>query len=109
MATEVRSLAQRSAMPPAKSNSSSLTGVERVGQAPIRSTEQASPSKHCSTITQVASLWSHSSQTSVQHAQGISHVKQTVQKLDAATQSNMTLMTQSTQAAASMKSKPANC
>lgn len=43
------------------------------------------------------------SHTSVQHAQGISHVKQTVQRLDSATQSNMVLMTQSTQAAASMK------
>ena len=104
VATEVRSLAQRSAHAAREIKQLITDSVERVGQGTdlVNRTGTTIESLR-STITQVASLMETLSQTSVQHAQGISHVKQTVQRLDSATQSNMALMTQSTQAAASMK------
>lgn len=106
VATEVRSLAQRSATAAREIKQLITDSVERVGQGTdLVNKTGATIEALRSTITQVSTLMESLSQTSVQHASGISQVKQTVQRLDAATQDNMALMTQSTQAAASLKTQ----
>ncbi len=106
VATEVRSLAQRSATAAREIKQLITDSVERVGQGTeLVNKTGATIEALRNTITQVATLMESLSQTSVQHASGISQVKQTVQRLDAATQDNMALMSQSTQAAASLKAQ----
>lgn len=106
VATEVRSLAQRSATAAKEIKQLITDSVERVSEGTnlVNRTEATIEAlRH--TITQVASLMESLSHTSEHHAQGISQIKHTVQKLDAATQDNMALMSQSTQAAASLKTQ----
>lgn len=106
VATEVRSLAQRSATAAREIKQLISDSVERVGQGTDLVNKTGTTIEALrSTITQVATLMQSLSQTSVQQANGISQVKQTVQRLDAATQDNMVLMSQSTQAAASLKAQ----
>ncbi|MGE5452411.1 MAG: methyl-accepting chemotaxis protein [Acidobacteriota bacterium] len=106
VATEVRSLAQRSATAAREIKQLITDSVERVGQGTeLVNKTGATIEALRHTITQVATLMESLSQTSVQHASGISQVKQTVQRLDAATQDNMALMSQSTQAAASLQAQ----
>ncbi len=57
------------------------------------------------TIDEVAQLITHLTHTSQEHAQGIGNVRETVHRLDEATQHNMVLMAQSTQAAEGLKSQ----
>jgi methyl-accepting chemotaxis protein len=106
VATEVRSLAQRSASAAREIKQLITDSVERVTEGTDLVGHTGSTIAQLQhTIDQVAHLMENLSHTSGQHAQGISQVRQTVHKLDEATQDNLVLMGQSTAAAAGLQTQ----
>ena len=106
VATEVRSLAQRSASAAREIKQLITDSVERVTEGTgLVDHTGATIAQLQQTIDQVALLMESLSHASGQHAQGISQIRQTVHKLDEATQGNLVLMGQSTAAAAGLQSQ----
>ena len=106
VASEVRSLAQRSADAAREIKQLIVASANRVTEG-AGLVEQTGHTIHSlqNTIDEVAQLITHLTQTSQEHAQGIGSVRDTVHRLDKATQHNMVLMAQSTQAAEGLKSQ----
>jgi methyl-accepting chemotaxis protein len=106
VATEVRSLAQRSASAAREIKQLITESVERVNEGTgLVDHTGTTIAQLQQTIDRVALLMESLSQASGQHAQGISQIRQTVHKLDEATQENLVLMGQSTAAAAGLQSQ----
>ncbi|MFY9810126.1 methyl-accepting chemotaxis protein [Aquabacterium sp.] len=106
VASEVRSLAQRSADAAREIKQLIVDSANRVTEG-AGLVEQTGHTIHSlqNTIDEVAQLITHLTHTSQEHAQGIGSVRETVHRLDEATQHNMVLMAQSTQAAEGLKSQ----
>ena len=106
VASEVRSLAQRSAEAAREIKQLIVDSANRVTEG-AGLVEQTGYTIHSlqNTIDEVAQLITHLTHTSQEHAQGIGSVRETVHRLDEATQHNMVLMAQSTQAAEGLKSQ----
>ena len=106
VASEVRSLAQRSADAAREIKQLIVDSANRVTEG-AGLVEQTGNTIHTlqNTIDEVAQLITHLTHTSQEHAQGIGNVRETVHRLDEATQHNMVLMAQSTEAAEGLKSQ----
>ncbi|WP_306564611.1 methyl-accepting chemotaxis protein [Aquabacterium sp.] len=106
VASEVRSLAQRSADAAREIKQLIVDSANRVTEG-AGLVEQTGHTIHTlqNTIDEVAQLITHLTHTSQEHAQGIGNVRETVHRLDEATQHNMVLMAQSTEAAEGLKSQ----
>ncbi|HYR26197.1 MAG TPA: methyl-accepting chemotaxis protein [Aquabacterium sp.] len=103
VAAEVRSLAQRSATAAREIKQLITDSVARVSEGTELVGHTGSTIEQLqNTIVEVASLIQHLSASSGQHADSISAVRQTVEKLDEATHHNLAMMSQSTAAAAGL-------
>ncbi len=104
VASEVRSLAQRSANAAREIKQLITDNVERVSAGADQVSHTSTTIQGLQgTIEEVASLIQGLSASCGQHAHAISQVRQTVHQLDATTQENLTLMSQSTAAAAGLE------